>query len=191
MSLLLFSIFRFPLLTLTRSLLASGNFQPLISCLYIYISLLSSSSVSFDFTLSSSLIPSFPSSHVPAPFLFLNKPIQTLGLNPHSHLMASQTSTPALTLSLNSRAPTQHNQNQSPSLSQTHATCLRLTELPWWQPRPIVFLSPRPGCSVPHAQGITLKQALSFCLPVSALFSSPSHTQSSCPFPSQVPTPYN
>lgn len=96
----------------------------------MYISLLNSSSVSFlDF-------PPRPWLHVFLEvILFLvhtlfNKPIQTLGLNPHSHPVASQTSSPALTLFLISRAPIQHNQKQSPSFSQTCAACLRLMALP-------------------------------------------------------------
>lgn len=59
---------------------------------------------------------------------FLAKLIQTLGLNTCSHLMISQTSSLALTPFLNSRAPIQHNQNQSSSFSWTYSSCLRLIE---------------------------------------------------------------
>ena len=124
-----------------------------------------------------------------------NKPIQTLGLNPHSHPVASQTSSPALTLFLNSRAPMQYNQKQSPSFSQTCAARLRLMALPRWEPRPVFFLlSPHPGCSVPPPEWVTLKQALSFHLPASTLlfWSNPYIIMLRViflPFPSQVPTP--
>lgn len=163
-SLLLFSKFRFPLLTLTRSPLASGNLQTLISCLYRHLS------PQFLLTLFSGLPPllipcsKFSLKSCAGPFCLPNKPIQTLGLNRHSHLMASQTSPPVLTLFLNSRAPTQHSQNQSPSFSQTHTACLGLMEWSWWQPRPLL-LSPHPGCSVPHPSTVDHSQVGSLLSP--------------------------
>lgn len=72
---------------------------------------------------------------------FLDKLIQTLRLNTHSHLMTSRPSSPALTPFLNSRAPIRHAQNQSSSFSQTHITCLRLMEPPSCGSRPQVHYS--------------------------------------------------
>lgn len=73
----------------THCLLASGNFQTLISSWHT--ALRNYSSISFiGFPLSSSLIPSFPWNPVLVPFLFLvyifflDKLIQTLGLKTHS-----------------------------------------------------------------------------------------------------------
>lgn len=118
----------------THSLLASGNFQTLISSWHT--ALRNYSSISFiGFPLSSSLIPSFPWNPVLAPFLFLvyifflDKLIQTLGLKTHSPpIMTSQPPAPAPFL--DSRSPIQYSQNQPASFSQTYITCLRLMEPP-------------------------------------------------------------
>lgn len=138
MSLLRFSqMFCFPLLTRTWS-------HSLTVCLwkFPYTNVLCPS---LSLTLPCSLSLAFPSHHplcqvfleVPCwsplfltyPF-FLDKLIQTLGLHTHSHLMISQPSSPAVTPSLNSRAPIQHNQNQSSGFSQRNIICLRLMEQP-------------------------------------------------------------
>lgn len=81
MSLLLFSKFRFPLLTLTRSPLASGNFQMLISCLCRHLS--PQFLLTLFYGLPPLLIPcsKFSLKSCAGPFSLPNKPIQTLGLN--------------------------------------------------------------------------------------------------------------
>ena len=117
----------------THCLLASGNFQTLISSWHT--ALLNSSSISFiGFPLHHPLFqvflgilcwPLFSS------WSIFSSWTSSFRLSVWKHtppLMTSQP--PAPTPFLDSRAPTQYSQNQPPSFSQIYITCLRLMEPP-------------------------------------------------------------